>query len=52
MNNLYKKIGIVFGILLMMSCSKDMMKEDPSFIPENPNPGANSSPQRTVGMGW
>ena len=44
MNNLYKKIGIVFGILLMMSCSKDMMKEDPSFIPENQNPGAEQLP--------
>lgn len=44
MNNLYKKIGIVFGILLMMSCSKDMLKEDPSFIPENPNPGGEQLP--------
>ncbi len=44
MNNLYKKIGIVFGILLMMSCSKDMMKEGPSFIPENPNPGGEQLP--------
>lgn len=44
MNNLYKKIGIVLGVLLMMSCSKDMLKEDPSFIPENPNPGAEGLP--------
>lgn len=44
MNHLYRKIGIVFGILLMMSCSKDMIKEDPSFIPENPNPGGDQLP--------
>lgn len=44
MNNLYRKIGIVLGVLLMMSCSKDMLKEDPSFIPTNPNPGAEGLP--------
>lgn len=44
MSNLYKKIGIIFGILLMMSCSEDMMKEDPSFIPENPNPDGEQLP--------
>lgn len=44
MNNLYRKIGIVLGAALLMSCSKDMLKEDPSFIPTNPNPGAEALP--------
>lgn len=45
MNKLYKYIALVFGIIIMCySCSKNLIEEEPKFIPENPNSGAAKLP--------
>ena len=44
MRKIYRNIGIVLGILVMMACTEEPFQEGSSFIPENPDPDAEKLP--------